>query len=76
MRYQILNPLQNNDVDYTRSHDCLQRQRSRYMSLDNDIESLDKKFSILAEANTKDLKKTTIINGGGPRVNDQYNVIS
>lgn len=23
MRYQILNPLENNDVDYTRSHDCL-----------------------------------------------------
>ena len=41
------------------------------MAIDNDLESLKKKFTLMGELNNKELRKGTIINGGGPRVNNQ-----
>lgn len=65
-----MNPVVNNDFDYHTSSDCKEMQRSKYMSIDEDIERLDKKFTIMGKATTNELNKKTIISGGGPRINN------
>ena len=69
LRHSILNPIVTNDFDYHLSTDCKEIQRSKYMAIDEDLERLDGKFTIMGLAATKELQKSTIVNGGGPRVN-------
>lgn len=65
-----MNPIVTYDLDYHLSADCKEMQRSKYIGINEDLDSLDRKFTIMGEATMKELNENTIISGGGPRINN------